>query len=284
MTVMQHDIRQPHMALSCLAIDLARALHIRRIEMALVVRIVTVTAINRRRQTVANIAFDPQMRIEMHRLVVFLNIQQTHRMAYLARVRIAAITARSIAFIRKSGIECRGRIERLLHVVQVLVVSQRAEQTQIERQPFGQHVLRHIHFGGQIASPHLADDTVVLAETDRAAVTAVLRTAADRNMMIVYQPGANDRPLPVRRSSAVRNLHATGISQSSILIRIQHSQKLIRVRETYITRVRDMDLPFRPAPRAHFDHTRRAAGSVLSRLSGILQYSETFYIARKNSS
>ena len=63
------------MALPRLAIDLARALHIRRIEMALVVRIVTVTAVNSCRQTVANIAFDPQVRIEMHRLVVFLDIQ-----------------------------------------------------------------------------------------------------------------------------------------------------------------------------------------------------------------
>ena len=163
-------------------------------------------------------------------------------------------------------------------------MSQRAEQTQIERQPFGQHVLRHIHFGGQIARPHLADDTVVLAITDCAAVTAGLRSSADGNMMIMNQTRSYDSPLPVRRSAAVRNLHAAGISQSSILVRIQHSQKLIRVRETYITRVRDMDLAFRPASRAHFNHTRRAAGSVLSRLSGILQYSETFYIARKNSS
>ena len=272
------------MALARLAIHLARALHVRRIEMALVVRVVTVTAINRRRQTVANIAFDPQMRVEMHRLVVLLNVQQTHRMAYLARIGIAAITARSVAFIRESGIECRGRIERLLHIVQVLVMSQRAEQTQIERQPFGQHVLRHIHFGGQIARPHLADDTVVLAITDCAAITAGLRSPADGNMMIMNQTRSYDSPLPVRRTAAVHDLHTAAARQHSVLVRIQHPEELIRVRETYITRVRDMDLPFRPAACPNFDHTRRAAGSVLSRLSGILQYSETFYIARKNSS
>ena len=105
--IVQHDIRQPHMALARLAIHLARALHVRRIEMALVVRVVTVTAVNSCRQTVTDIAFDPQMRIEMHRLVVLLYIQQTHRMAYLARVRIAAVTAGSVARIGKSGIECR---------------------------------------------------------------------------------------------------------------------------------------------------------------------------------
>ena len=163
-------------------------------------------------------------------------------------------------------------------------MSQRAKQTQIKRQPFGQHVLRHIHVGGQIARPHLADDTVVLAETDRATITAVFRTAADRNMMIVYQPGANDRPLPVRRSAAVRNRHAAAARQRTVLVRIQHSQKLIRVRESYITRVRDMDLAFRSTPRAHFDHTRSSARTVLRSLRSVFQNRERLYISGNNRS
>ena len=284
MYIAQLHIGKPDMTLARTAINLSRALDIGGIETAVVVRIITVAAIDRRRQSVADIPRDTQMGIEMHGFVMFLDIQQRERIINLAGIGISVVSAGSIADGRESGVESRSGIKHLLHIIEIPVMPDGTEEPEVKGEVSVERMLCHIQLGGQVARAHLPDDTVVLAEGYGTAVVGILRTASERQMMVLHKARAHDRPLPVRVSPSVHDRQSSVRSHRPVSVRRHHIQETVGVRKAHISGIGDMKLTSRPPACAHLNDPGSPSGTVLGSLSGIFEDSETLYITGKNRS
>ena len=102
----------------------------------------------------------------MHGVVVFLDIQQGKGIIDLAGIGVTVIAAGTVTGSRKSGVESRSGIERFLNVVQVPVIRNGTEESEVEGKAFVQHMLGDIDLGGHVLRSHLTNGTVVLAIRD----------------------------------------------------------------------------------------------------------------------
>ena len=95
--IMEIRVEDPNGSLSGTAIDFSGIGGISGIEMAVIVCVVAVTAIDGGGQAVTDIAGDAHMRIEMQRFVMALYIQEGKGITDLARVRVSDIRSIGIA-------------------------------------------------------------------------------------------------------------------------------------------------------------------------------------------
>ena len=85
------------------------------------------------------------------------------------------------------GIESGGRIEGFLKVYQIVILLDRTEHAQFAVQKTVEHLLGHVHIGGEVLHVFVQYDSLPVHETEGDTVAGFIRASIEGDVVVLLQ-------------------------------------------------------------------------------------------------
>ena len=144
-------------------------------------------------------------------------------------------------------------------------------------------MLRDVNLCHEIVVVLILDDGIVVDISKRSTIIGLLRTAAERQIMVLYKSGSGDDIIEVVVESAIVGMHTEPFGSGEIFVSRQHIEFLRHRLNTYISLIRNLESLARTLLGLHLYHARSATRTIQSCLGSILQHRETLNVGRIDS-
>ena len=223
------------------------------------------------------------MGIKMGIRIIIFHLQPGKRIGNLAGIGYPVpYSCLLVPMVRECRIKRGSRIESLLDIIQITVLLQGTEDTQVYLQPIIESTLGDIQFNGkvlEIVCPHHA---IPVHNTEGSTIVGRFRASSQSYMMILHNPGPGYFIREIRIITQIQYVDITFGSHRPEIISRQHLHILIDSFHPETAIVTDTESTAFPFLRRHLDHPRSTTRTVLCRLGSIFQDSETLDIRRIN--
>ena len=144
-------------------------------------------------------------------------------------------------------------------------------------------MLHDINLCHEIVVVLILDDGIVVDISKRSTIVGLLRTAAERQVMVLHKSGSGDDIIEVVVESAIVGMHTEPFGSGEIFVSRQHIEFLRHRLNTYISLIRNLESLARTLLGLHLYHARSATRTIQSCLGSILQHRETLNVGRIDS-
>ena len=210
-------------------------------------------------------------------------VHESHGVIDLVTVGKSVISSVCVFCCLKCGVECSGRVKRLLYIIDGSSVLEYApKHAHINLKQSVPHVLIHAHVACEVARLLVQDYACMVHISKRHAVAIVLSTAAKGDVMVLNEGRLLDSSLPIGVESMVDEHESPSFHLTQVVAGVEHVKVFEHLAETITPVVVDGCFSRLPLFGDNLNYTRGTSRTILCRLAGVLENVETLDIGGIN--
>ena len=223
------------------------------------------------------------MGIEVHVLRIIVHLYQRTGGTYLRGIAVFLPFA-VLPVIRTGRVHGSYRVEKILRIVDTVVLEGRAEHAEVTLQTVIKGLLLHVYLCHKVAVALVAYDAAVAYEAERSTIVGLRIAAAEGEVVVLQDACTGNGLVEIGIAPLVVVILSPLPYSSGILGGTEHLQTLVHGLQAETAVVGDLESLARTLLCLDLNNARCTTRPVLGCLGGILQYGETLDVGRIDGS